>query len=86
MGQRDKNNDSCSKRTVSNGSKKAENIARKEHVPVLVHVTEMTQPQGHSTSGSHERYKSKYRLQWENDYDCIELFKKWWKQRPCVLE
>ena len=56
---------------------KAEKIARKEHVPVLVHVTEMTQPQGHSTSGSHERYKSKYRLQWENDYDCIELFKKW---------
>ena len=56
---------------------KAEKIARKEHVPVLVHVTEMTQPQGHSTSGSHERYKSKDRLQWENDFDCIELFKEW---------
>ena len=56
---------------------KAEKIARKEHVPVMVHVTEMTQPQGHSTSGSHERYKSKERLQWENDYDCIELFKEW---------
>ena len=56
---------------------KAEKIARKEHVPVMVHVTEMTQPQGHSTSGSHERYKSKDRLQWENDYDCIELFKEW---------
>ena len=56
---------------------KAEKIARKEHVPVLVHVTEMTQPQGHSTSGSHERYKSKERLQWEKDFDCIELFKKW---------
>ena len=37
----------------------------------------MTQPQGHSTSGSHERYKTKERLQWENDYDCIELFKEW---------
>ena len=56
---------------------KAEKIARKEHVPVLVHLTEMTQPQGHSTSGSHERYKSKDRLQWENDYDCIKLFKEW---------
>ena len=56
---------------------KAEKIARKEHVPVLVHVTEMTQPQGHSTSGSHERYKPKERLQWEKDFDCIELFKKW---------
>lgn len=56
---------------------KAEKIARNEHVPVLVHVTEMTQPQGHSTSGSHERYKSKERLQWETDFDCIELFKQW---------
>ena len=56
---------------------KAEKIARNEYVPVLVHVTEMTQPQGHSTSGSHERYKSKERLQWETDFDCIELFKQW---------
>ena len=56
---------------------KAEKIARKEHVPVLVHVIEMTQPQGHSTSGSHERYKSKERLQWESDFDCIDLFKEW---------
>jgi pyruvate/2-oxoglutarate/acetoin dehydrogenase E1 component/TPP-dependent pyruvate/acetoin dehydrogenase alpha subunit len=55
----------------------AEKIARKEHVPVLVHVIEMTQPQGHSTSGSHERYKSKERLQWESDFDCIDLFKEW---------
>ena len=56
---------------------KAEELARKEHIPVLVHVTEMTQPQGHSTSGSHERYKTKDRLQWEQDFDCIELFKQW---------
>ncbi|MGC6470814.1 MAG: alpha-ketoacid dehydrogenase subunit alpha/beta [Flavobacteriales bacterium] len=56
---------------------KAEQIAREEHVPVLIHVTEMTQPQGHSTSGSHERYKSEERLQWEKDFDCIDLFKQW---------
>ncbi len=44
---------------------------RKEHVPVLIHVEEVTQPQGHSTSGSHERYKSKARLEWEAEFDCI---------------
>ena len=49
---------------------KAVKIARKEHIPVLVHVQEVTQPQGHSTSGSHERYKSKERLQWEKEYCC----------------
>ena len=48
----------------------AERICRSGHVPVMVHVTEMTQPQGHSTSGSHERYKSKERLAWEKEYDC----------------
>ena len=52
-------------------------IARESHVPVLLHVEEMTQPQGHSTSGSHERYKSKERLQWENDWDCILKFKEY---------
>ncbi len=50
---------------------------RATHTPVLVHVTEMTQPQGHSTSGSHERYKSKERLEWEQEYDCIRQFKLW---------
>lgn len=50
-------------------------LAREEHVPVLLHVEEMTQPQGHSTSGSHERYKSKERLQWEKDWDCIAKFR-----------
>lgn len=54
---------------------KAEKFAREEHVPVLLHVREMTQPQGHSTSGSHERYKSKERLQWELDYDCLSQFR-----------
>ncbi len=53
------------------------NICRTEHVPVLIHVTEMTQPQGHSTSGSHERYKSKERLAWEEEHDCILQMPKW---------
>ncbi len=56
---------------------KAEKIARSEHVPVLIHVTEMTQPQGHSTSGSHERYKSKERLEWEEAHDCLTKFRTW---------
>ncbi|MFM8739652.1 MAG: thiamine pyrophosphate-dependent enzyme [Cytophagales bacterium] len=56
---------------------KAEKICRVEHVPVLVHVVEMTQPQGHSTSGSHERYKSKERLSWENEFDCLRQMRQW---------
>lgn len=56
---------------------KAVKICREEHVPVLVHVEEVTQPQGHSTSGSHERYKSKERLQWEADFDCIKKMREW---------
>jgi pyruvate/2-oxoglutarate/acetoin dehydrogenase E1 component/TPP-dependent pyruvate/acetoin dehydrogenase alpha subunit len=55
----------------------AVSIARENHIPVLVHVEEITQPQGHSTSGSHERYKSKERLDWEKEYDCIAQMKKW---------
>ncbi len=55
----------------------AEKICREEHVPVLVHVEEMTQPQGHSTSGSHERYKSKTRLAWETEHDCIRKMRQW---------
>lgn len=54
---------------------KAIKLCRDEHVPVLIHVKEVNQPQGHSTSGSHERYKSEERLQWEIDFDCIEKFK-----------
>lgn len=56
---------------------KAVKICREEHVPVVVHVEEVTQPQGHSTSGSHERYKSKERLQWETDFDCIKKMREW---------
>ena len=55
----------------------AEKIAREKHIPTIIHVIEMTQPTGHSTSGSHERYKSKERLQFEKDYDCIKKFKDW---------
>jgi len=54
---------------------KAVEICREEHVPVLVHVLELTQPQGHSTSGSHERYKSRERLEWEAEYDCNKQMK-----------
>jgi pyruvate/2-oxoglutarate/acetoin dehydrogenase E1 component/TPP-dependent pyruvate/acetoin dehydrogenase alpha subunit len=56
---------------------KAEKIARKKHVPVLVHVTEVTQPQGHSTSGSHERYKNEQRLAWEQQFDCNKKMREW---------
>jgi len=56
---------------------KAANIAREEHVPVLVHVQEVTQPQGHSTSGSHERYKDEERLKWEEEYCCLERMRRW---------
>ncbi|MFH1160302.1 MAG: thiamine pyrophosphate-dependent enzyme [bacterium] len=52
-------------------------ICRKDHVPVLFHVRELTQPQGHSTSGSHERYKSPERLAWEKEYDCIRKMREW---------
>ncbi|MBU2901753.1 alpha-ketoacid dehydrogenase subunit alpha/beta [Maribacter dokdonensis] len=55
----------------------AADIARQEHVPVLIHVKELTQPQGHSTSGSHERYKDNERLEWERDHDCNKRFKEW---------
>lgn len=53
---------------------KAIKHCREEHVPVLIHVEEMTQPQGHSTSGSHERYKSEERLAWAEEFDCIRQF------------
>ena len=61
-------------------------IARKEHVPVLVHVQEMTQPQGHSTSGSHERYKSKERLAWEEEFDCLRKMREFMLQSAIATE
>jgi pyruvate/2-oxoglutarate/acetoin dehydrogenase E1 component/TPP-dependent pyruvate/acetoin dehydrogenase alpha subunit len=55
----------------------ASSIVRMEHVPAIVHVIEVTQPQGHSTSGSHERYKTKDRLEWEVEFDCIVKMRDW---------
>jgi pyruvate/2-oxoglutarate/acetoin dehydrogenase E1 component/TPP-dependent pyruvate/acetoin dehydrogenase alpha subunit len=60
-----------------NAYKKASNVCREKHTPVVVHVKELTQPQGHSTSGSHERYKSKDRLTWETENDCIAKMRAW---------
>jgi pyruvate/2-oxoglutarate/acetoin dehydrogenase E1 component/TPP-dependent pyruvate/acetoin dehydrogenase alpha subunit len=56
---------------------KAADLAREKHTPVLIHVTQLTQPQGHSSSGSHERYKDAARLEWERDFDCIRQMKLW---------
>ena len=56
---------------------KAEKICRDSSTPVIIHVKELTQPLGHSTSGSHERYKSEKRLTWENKYDCLSKFREW---------
>ncbi|WP_373495729.1 thiamine pyrophosphate-dependent enzyme [Aquiflexum sp.] len=64
----------------------ASRIAREEHVPVLIHVVEVTQPQGHSTSGSHERYKSKERLNWEKDNDCILKFRNYLIQNELATQ
>ncbi len=55
----------------------AAEIVRREHVPALIHVVEVTQPQGHSTSGSHERYKSEARLEWEREHDCLKKMRQW---------
>lgn len=65
---------------------KAAHIARTEHVPVLVHVIEVTQPQGHSTSGSHERYKSKERLEWELAHDCLTKMRSWLLENNLATE
>jgi pyruvate/2-oxoglutarate/acetoin dehydrogenase E1 component/TPP-dependent pyruvate/acetoin dehydrogenase alpha subunit len=59
---------------------------RDEHVPTLIHVTELTQPQGHSTSGSHERYKSAERLAWEQEYDCLTQMRKWMLEAAMIGE
>jgi 2-oxoisovalerate dehydrogenase E1 component len=56
---------------------KAAEVARTEHMPSIVHASELTQPLGHSTSGSQERYKSKERLEWEAEFDCLKKFREW---------
>ena len=65
---------------------KAAAIVRKEHVPAIIHVVEITQPQGHSTSGSHERYKSKERLQWEREHDCLLKMREWMLDKKVVSD
>jgi pyruvate/2-oxoglutarate/acetoin dehydrogenase E1 component/TPP-dependent pyruvate/acetoin dehydrogenase alpha subunit len=65
---------------------KASAKAREWHVPVLIHVQEVTQPQGHSTSGSHERYKSKERLKWELDMDCVTRMGEWMVKAGLISE
>jgi 2-oxoisovalerate dehydrogenase E1 component len=63
--------------TLIEAYQKAVKVARDEHMPSIVHVSELTQPQGHSTSGSQERYKSKERLEWEHEFDCVRKFREW---------
>ncbi|MBL6965806.1 MAG: transketolase [Anaerolineales bacterium] len=64
----------------------AAETAREYHIPALVHVTEVTQPQGHSTSGSHERYKSPERLRWEGEFDCIVKMRQWMLDNDIATE
>jgi len=61
-------------------------ICREKHVPVMIHVNEMTQPQGHSSSGSHERYKNQERLNWEAEFDCLLQMRKWILQSAVATE
>ncbi len=61
-------------------------IARETHTPVIFHVDEITQPQGHSTSGSHERYKSPERLAWEREWDCLKKMKEWIIENSLAVE
>ncbi len=63
--------------TLLDTYQRAAAVCREQHVPVLIHVTEVTQPQGHSTSGSHERYKPKERLSWEEQHDCLTKMREW---------
>jgi pyruvate/2-oxoglutarate/acetoin dehydrogenase E1 component/TPP-dependent pyruvate/acetoin dehydrogenase alpha subunit len=65
---------------------KATKIARSQHIPAIIHVPELTQPQGHSTSGSHERYKSKEQLEWEAEYDCIVKMRQWLVEQGIATE
>lgn len=66
--------------------RQAEKYAREEHIPVLVHVQEVTQQLGHSASGSHERYKNAERLQWEIDFDCNLRFRNWILENEVATE
>ncbi|MGZ9225122.1 MAG: alpha-ketoacid dehydrogenase subunit alpha/beta, partial [Anaerolineales bacterium] len=61
-------------------------IAREYHIPSLIHVTEVTQPQGHSTSGSHERYKTPERLKFEEEFDCVRKLREWMIENRLISE
>jgi len=61
-------------------------VARTDHVPALVHVTEITQPQGHSSGSSHERYKSAERLKWEEEFDCLRRMRAWMIEQRLITE
>lgn len=65
---------------------KATHLARKKHKPVLIHIDQLTQPTGHSTSGSHQRYKSSERLAWEQEYDCLAQMATWMVDSKLFLE
>ncbi|MGH1362648.1 MAG: alpha-ketoacid dehydrogenase subunit alpha/beta [Calditrichia bacterium] len=65
---------------------KATEVARRDHVPAIIHVVEVTQPQGHSTSGSHERYKSKERLDWEKEFDGLRKMREWMLDSDIIKE
>ncbi|NEU07575.1 transketolase [Flavihumibacter sp. R14] len=65
---------------------KAIKICREQQIPVMIHVIEVTQPQGHSTSGSHERYKDKDRLEWELEYDCLVQMRLWMLESAIATE
>jgi len=65
---------------------KASKSARQDHVPSIIHVTDLTQPQGHSTSGSHERYKTKERLEWEKEFDCNKKMREWLLSENIISE
>ncbi len=66
--------------------KEAVEKSRRTHIPSLLHIDEVTQPQGHSTSGSHERYKTQERLQWEKDFDCIKVMQEWMMKEGIATE
>jgi pyruvate/2-oxoglutarate/acetoin dehydrogenase E1 component/TPP-dependent pyruvate/acetoin dehydrogenase alpha subunit len=66
--------------------RKATDIARRDHVPAIIHVTEVTQPQGHSTSGSHERYKTPERLQWEEEFDGVKRMRAWMIEQKVISD
>ncbi|MGB1051547.1 MAG: alpha-ketoacid dehydrogenase subunit alpha/beta [Chitinophagales bacterium] len=65
---------------------KISNLVREKHIPALIHVEEVTQPQGHSTSGSHERYKSEERLAWEQNADGIQRMGTWLMEKAILTE